>query len=74
MKTIRGFVDGVHEGIARVLLGEDESVIAEMPVGWLPEETREGDVLIWSCQVDRQAGETSKKGTESLMEELGDNP
>ena len=45
MQSIRAFVDQINDGVATLLLGEDESVKAHLPVAWLPPAATEGTVL-----------------------------
>ena len=42
---MRAFIDSIHEGVARVLLGDDESLAVEMPLDWRPEGAAEGKAL-----------------------------
>ena len=71
---MRAFVDSVEDGVARVLLGEDESVTVTLPVAWLPEGVREGQVLRVTWEADEDETEAAKKAVEDLYEQLGDNP
>ena len=71
---MRAFVDSVEEGVARVLLGEDESVAVTVPVAWLPEGVREGQVLRVTWEADEDGTEDAKKAVEDLYAQLGDNP
>ncbi len=71
---MRAFVDSVEDGVARVLLGEDESVAVTVPVAWLPEGVREGQVLRVTWEADEDGTEDAKKAVEDLYAQLGDNP
>ena len=71
---MREFVDSVEDGVARVLLGEDESVAVTVPVAWLPEGVREGQVLRVTWEADEDGTEDAKKAVEDLYAQLGDNP
>lgn len=71
---MRAFVDSVEDGVARVLLGEDESVTVTLPVAWLPEGVREGQVLRVTWEADEDGTEDAKKAVEDLYAQLGDNP
>ncbi len=74
VQTVRAFVDSIDEGIAVVLLGEDESVRVSLPVEWLPEGTEEGQVLRVSWEIDSDETSKAKEAVEDLYEQLGDNP
>ena len=71
---MRAFVDSVEDGVARVLLGEDESVVVTLPAEWLPEGIREGQVLKVTWEADEDGTEDAKKAVEDLYAQLGDNP
>ena len=71
---MRAFVDSVEDGVARVLLGEDESVTVTVPASWLPEGVREGQVLRVTWEADEDGTEDAKKAVEDLYAQLGDNP
>ena len=71
---MRAFVDSVEDGVARVLLGEDESVAVTLPAEWLPEGIREGQVLRVTWEADEDGTEDAKKAVEDLYAQLGDNP
>lgn len=72
--TIRAFVDQVSEGMATLLLGEEESIKVIVPVTWLPEGIGEGMVLRTSFTLDLQASKNEKRQTQELLESLGNNP
>ena len=71
---MRAFVDSVEDGVARVLLGEDESVAVTLPAEWLPEGIREGQVLRVTWEADEEETKAAKQAVEDLYEQLGDNP
>ena len=71
---MRAFVDSVEDGVARVLLGEDESVAVTLPAEWLPEGIREGQVLKVTWEADEEETKAAKQAVEDLYEQLGDNP
>lgn len=71
MLPLKAFVDRIHNGVATLLLGEDESVTVSVPVSWLPSGVREGTVLRFDILIDRQASEMGKAEVQSLFDELG---
>jgi hypothetical protein len=74
MQPIRAFVDQINEGVATLLLGEDESVKAHLPVAWLPAGTAEGTVLRLGFEIDDAATHEGRQRVRGLLEELGDQP
>jgi hypothetical protein len=74
LQPVRAFVDQISEGIATLLLGNDESVTAQVPVAWLPEGAKEGTVLQLYFEVDEQATREGKARVQRLLRELGDQP
>ncbi len=71
---MRAFIDSVHEGVARVLLGDDESLVVEMPVAWLPEGAAEGKVLRVLWELDEEETFRARNAVEDLYDALGDAP
>lgn len=71
---MRAFIDGISDGMARVLFGEEERVAVSIPVELLPKDAREGDVLQVRMTIDRKASEEGKRHIEALLSELGDEP
>ncbi len=71
---MRAFVDSIGEGIARILLGEDESVTVTLPASWLPEGTLEGQVLKVTWERDEEETSNAKRAIGDLYMQLGDNP
>ena len=71
---MRAFVDRIEEGLATLLLGEDESVAVNLPVAWLPAGVREGMVLQVDLRPDLAATEAAKAETQSLLDSLGNQP
>jgi hypothetical protein len=74
LQPLRAFVDQINDGIALLLLGEDESVKAHVPVSWLPEGVREGIVLRLSFEIDEAATREGKRRVQSVLDSLGDEP
>jgi hypothetical protein len=72
--SIRAFVDQVSEGMATLLLGEDESIKTIMPLAWLPTGAGEGIILRANFTLNPQETKSEKRQTQELLESLGDNP
>ena len=71
---MRAFIDSVHEGVARVLLGDDESLALEMPLSWLPEGSAEGRALLVLWELDEEETQNARQAVEDLYDMLGDAP
>lgn len=71
---MRAFIDSVHEGVARVLLGDDESLAVEIPVSWLPEGAAEGKALRVLWELDEEETFCARKAVEDLYDTLDDMP
>lgn len=71
---MRGFVDRIHEGIATLLLGDDESISLTVPVSWLPDGVCEGKVLQFDIHIDQTVTNSGKQQMQSLLESLGNEP
>jgi hypothetical protein len=71
---IRAFVDQINEGIATLLLGDDESVHLTIPITWLPKGVREGMVLKMGVSIDEEGTKDGKKTIGELMDRLGNEP
>ena len=71
---MRAFVHSIEDGIVRVLLGGDESVVVNLPAEWLPEGIREGQVLRVTWEADEKETEAARKSVDDLYAQLGDNP
>lgn len=65
--TFRVSLDRVEEGLAVLLLREDESVRFTLPASLLPEGAREGDILEVAVRRDVTAtGEARRQVTERI--------
>jgi len=74
LQPLRAFVDQINDGVATLLLGEDESVTVHVPVSWLPKGVKEGTVLRPSFEIDEAATRRGKRRVKSLLDSLGDEP
>jgi hypothetical protein len=71
---MRAFVDRIQEGVATLLLGEDESVTIQLPAAWLSAGAEEGAVLRVDFRIDPKATEEGKHRVQSLLDSLPDQP
>ena len=74
LQSVRAFVDQINDGVATLLLGEDESLTVRVPVSWLPKGVKEGTVLQLSFEIDEAATRRGKRRVKSLLDSLGDEP
>jgi len=70
---VRAFIDSVHEGVARVLLG-DEPLAVEVPLSWLPEGAAEGKALRVLWEIDEEETKSARQAVEDLYAALNDAP
>ncbi|HEY3416770.1 MAG TPA: DUF3006 domain-containing protein [Armatimonadota bacterium] len=71
---LRAFIDHIQNGVATLLLGDEESVAVSVPVSWLPSGVGEGVVLRFDISIDQQATDRGKAQVQSLFDELGNAP
>jgi len=71
---MRVFIDSIHQGVARVLLGDDASVTVLLPAAWLPAGSREGLVLQCEWRIDPEATAGGIQQVQALLDDLGDAP
>jgi len=71
---LRAFIDRIHNGIATLLLGPDESVTVDVPLAWLPKGVKEGTVLWLEPSVDQDDTAAGKARVQELLDELGNAP
>ena len=73
-KPLRAFVDQINDGLATLLLGDDESIRVTVPVAWLPKGVKEGSVLKLGISIDEEGTLSARKHTQDLLNKLGNNP
>ena len=71
---MRAFIDRMHNGIATLLLGPDESVTVDVPLVWLPTGLKEGMVLQLEPSVDREETAAGNARVQGVLDELGNEP
>lgn len=67
---MRAFVDRIENGIATLLLGDDEAGRAEFPVQFLPQGTHEGMILQLTIAIDRAATHHAHEAVQELLDRL----
>lgn len=68
--TFRVSLDRVEEGLAVLLLREDESVRFTLPVALLPGDAREGDILEMTVRRDVASTEEARQRVAERIERL----
>ena len=71
---MRIFVDSINEGMAKILLGDEEEISVIVPVCWLPDGVKEGDVVRADFTIDSDATAEGKARVQDLFDKLGNNP
>jgi hypothetical protein len=70
MKNFKVTLDRIEENIAVLLVREDEKIRINIPLAFLPEGSREGDILDIKIVRDVQETEAAKERVTNLLEEL----
>ncbi|WP_027396324.1 DUF3006 domain-containing protein [Anaerovibrio lipolyticus] len=65
---ISGYVDRIEEGLAIILLGEEEYQI-EIPCKLLPDDINEGNFIKLDIKKDKQSTQVALKEAMELMED-----
>ncbi len=68
--TFRVSLDRVEEGLAVLLLREDESIRFTLPVSLLPADAQEGDILEITARRDVEATEAARQRVAERIERL----
>lgn len=63
-------LDRIEEGIAVLLIRDDESIKINIPLFLLPAESKEGDILDITITRNVQETEEAKERVSSLLEKL----
>ena len=69
-KVFDAFLDRFEDGMAVLLLGEDEQHTLVLPAELIPEEAREGAALVISIRFDPEVTAKSREEVERLLEKL----
>jgi hypothetical protein len=64
------YIDRIEDGIAVLLLGDEERDRVNLPKRYLPKGAREGQALTVTLVVDEEGTGAAKAETQSLIEEL----
>jgi Protein of unknown function (DUF3006) len=68
--TMKAVIDRIEGKLAVLLMGEDGSIKVNMPLIFLPEGCREGDVLDVAIRKDENATIEAKDRSKNLIEKL----
>lgn len=70
-KRTRGVIDRIEDdGMAVVLVGEEEGVSLDVPASLLPEGAEEGDHLSISIALDKESRRSAEDRVKALQEKL----
>jgi hypothetical protein len=70
MESFKVTLDRIEEGIAVLLVRDDETIKINIPLTLLPSGSKEGDILDIAITRDVQETETAKERVSSLLEKL----
>lgn len=68
------FVDRIEGDIAVLLLGDEGSVVANVPVSWLPKGIKEGLYLKAEFSIDQETTQRARAEIQSLIDSMGNEP
>ncbi|RXA20580.1 DUF3006 domain-containing protein [Methanosarcina sp. MSH10X1] len=69
-ESIKVTLDRIEEGIAVLLIRDDESIKINIPLFLLPAESKEGDILDITITRNVQETEEAKERVSSILEKL----
>lgn len=70
MENFKVTLDRIEGGIAVLLVRDEETIKIKIPLFLLPAESREGDILDITIDIDAQETEDAKERASSLLEKL----
>ena len=71
---MKAFIDRIDDGIATLLLGEDESVAVSVPVSWLPPGVREGICLRMDFGIDQESTRKAHHDVQEMLDSMPNEP
>ncbi len=70
MSTIIAFIDGIDEGIARLVLGDEGEEVIAVPICCLPKGSKPGEILQLTFTKDTKQTLAAKGEIKKLNDEL----
>lgn len=70
MTNFKVTLDRIEEGIAVLLVRDEEKIKINIPLSLLPEGSKEGDILDIAISRDVQEAEAAKERVTNLLEKL----
>ncbi|MFW6269567.1 MAG: DUF3006 domain-containing protein [Bacillota bacterium] len=67
---MKGVIDRIENGIAVVLIGENEEAEIQWPVDYLPDGAKEGSILNIEVELNKDEVERKKKKSRELINKL----
>ena len=69
-EPIKAFVDRIESDLAVILLSDGSGVQFDLPLKYLPPDTKPGDHLVISFQLDPESREATLRNIEELKRQL----
>jgi hypothetical protein len=69
-QKLKVVIDRIEDGIATIVLYEDDRVHFKLPAGYLPEGTKDGDHFRLTFKRERESRDAEKKKADDLLKEL----
>jgi hypothetical protein len=69
-KKFKGVIDRIEGSLAVILLGEDQEDAIELPKAYLPEGSKEGDLLSFKLRLESRKTKDAKKEVEEMIAKL----
>jgi len=67
---MRATIDRIESPLAVMIAQDDESVRFSLPLSLLPAGCREGDIIVISIELDREASTAARERVSALIEKL----
>jgi len=71
---MRAFVDRIENDVAVLLLGEDGSVVLNIPLSMLPDDIREGLYIDVAFAIDTESTNKAHDEVQSLLDSMPNEP
>ena len=68
--TLKVYIDRVEDGVATVVMSEDDKVHFNLPVKFLPEGTDGGDHFLLTFKHDKESAKAEQAKADDLLKDL----
>lgn len=72
--TLKVFIDRIEGDIAVLLLGDEGTIVVNIPVSWLPKGIKEGIYLQVEFRIDYDATNRARAEVQSLLDSIPNEP